>query len=248
MKTAILPAALLAASATAASADGFYWQHLDPDPRPFAVGAMFTSDTEFEGYGVTDVVEAFFESNFLPIEDFLFGELELGIWAHAYGFVDNPNMKAVPHALLDASFNAGYVLRFDNGWAWRLWARPGVYADPSAPAFGCPAGLSFFFTATDELSFELGGTVRPGGSRPRAEAARRKQGGGLLPQHERGAVPRRPERPCAETGGDRIWQRHAPARPGNAGADPAGSLSRPGFARFRPEAPGNDRHFGPCRQ
>ncbi len=162
MKNAFLSAALLATATTAASADGFYWQHIDPDPRPFAFGAMFTSDTEFEGYGVSDVVEGFFESNFIPIEDFLFGELELGVWAHAYGFVDNPNMKAVPHALLDASFNAGYVLRFDNGWAWRLWARPGVYSDPSAPAFGCPAGLSFFFTATDELSFEIGGTVRPG--------------------------------------------------------------------------------------
>ena len=164
MKHAILTSALLAASAAAASADEsyYYWQHIDPEPVPFSFGAALSADTEFEGYGVTDVVEGFFDANFPVIDGFLFGELGLGLHAHAYGFVDNPNMKAVPDMLLAAAFEAAYTIRFDNGWAWRLWGRPGVYSDPSAPAFGCPAGLSFYFTATDELSFELGGTVRPG--------------------------------------------------------------------------------------
>ena len=162
MKRALLSAVLLAASAAPASADGFYWQHIDPSPVPFTFGGMFTADTEFKGYGETDVVEAFAGINFEPIDGFLYGDLSLGLWAHGFGFIDNPNMKAVPDALVDASFNAAYTIRFDNGWAWRLWGRPGLYSDPAAPAFGCPAGLSFYFTATDELSFELGGTVRPG--------------------------------------------------------------------------------------
>lgn len=161
MKTALLSAAVLAA-AIAAPADDLYWQHIDPDPVPFAFGGMFTADTEFKGYGETDVAEAFGEINFLPISDFLAGELELGIRGHMFGFIDNPNMKAIPHMLLDASFDAAYTIRFDNGWAWRLWFAPGVYSDPESPAFGCPLGLSFYFAATDELSFELGGTVRPG--------------------------------------------------------------------------------------
>lgn len=162
MKSALLSAAVLALAVPAASADGIYWQHIDPLPAPWTLGAMFTADTEFEGYGETDVVEGFLGINFTPIEDFLFGELEFGLWAHGYGFIDNPNMKAVPDALLDTSLNAAYTIRFDNGWAWRVWGKPGVYSDPSAPAFGCPAGLSFYFSPVDELSFELGATVRPG--------------------------------------------------------------------------------------
>ena len=162
MKTAAILSAAILSAATVASADGLYWQHIDPEPVPWTLGGMFTSDTEFKGYGETDVAEAFWLVNFLPIEEFLYGELEFGIWAHGYGFIDNPNMAAVPHVLLDASVNAAYTIRFDNGWAWRLWAKPGVYSDPEAAAFGCPAGLSFYFTATDELSFELGATVRPG--------------------------------------------------------------------------------------
>lgn len=162
MKNAFLAAALLAAAVPAASAEGLYWQHIDPQPVPFTVGGMFTGDTEFGRYGKTDVLEAFADVNFTPIEGFLWGELEFGLWAHAYGLIDNPNMEAVPHALLDASLDAAYTVRFDNGWAWRLHAAPGVYSDVENPAFGCPAGLSFYFTATDELSFELGATVRPG--------------------------------------------------------------------------------------
>ena len=161
MKKALSAMAALVLAATS-SADTIYWQHLDPAPVPWALGGLYSPETEFEGYGKTDVVEGFLGINFTPIEGFLFGELELGLWAHGFGFIDNPDMKAVPDALLDASVNAAYVIRFDNGWAWRLWGRPGLYSDPAAPAFGCPAGLSFYFTATDELSFELGGTVRPG--------------------------------------------------------------------------------------
>ena len=161
MKNAILPVLLLSAAASV-SADGLYWQHLDPKPVPFTLGGMFSEDVEFKGYGKTDMVEGFLSVNFEPVDGFLWGELELGVWAHAYGFIDNPDMEAVPDALLDASFDVAYAVRFDNGWAWRLSARPGVYSDPSAPAFGCPAGLSFFFCPTDELSFEIGGTFRPG--------------------------------------------------------------------------------------
>lgn len=160
MKKILTATVLLAAAA--ASADGLFWQHIDPLPVPWTFGGLYSSDTEFDGYGKTDVVEAFFDVNFDPIEDFLFGDLELGLSAHAYGFVDNPDMKAVPDALLAASLDVAYTIRFDNGWAWRLSAHPGVYSDPSAPAFGCPFGLSFFFCPSDELSIELGGTVRPG--------------------------------------------------------------------------------------
>lgn len=157
-----LLASVLLVSATASAGDGIYWQHLDPQPVPFAFGGLYTADTEFEGYGKTDMVEGFLDINFVPIEDFLFGELELGLRAHGYGFIDNPDMKAVPDALLAASVNAAYVIRFDNGWAWRIWGRPGVYSDPSAPAFGCPAGLSLYFAATDDFCIELGAAVRPG--------------------------------------------------------------------------------------
>lgn len=162
MKPAPLIAALLAAAAASAPADGIYWQHIDADPVPWTLGGLYTADTEFEGYGETDVAEGFVGFGFRPIQDFLFGELELGLSGHAFVFVDNPNMKAVPDVLLDASLGVGYAIRFDNGWAWRVRARPGVYSDPAAPAFGCPAGLSFFFAATDELSLEFGATVRPG--------------------------------------------------------------------------------------
>lgn len=163
MKHALFPALLLAASALPAAADGtIYWQHIDPDPVPWTLGGAFTPDTEFEGYGKTDIVEGFFGVNFRPIGDFIFGELDLGFMAHGFGFIDNPDMKAVPDVLLDASFNAAYAIRFDNGWAWKIWAKPGVYSDIEAPAFGCPAGLSLFFAPTDDLSLEFGATVRPG--------------------------------------------------------------------------------------
>ena len=162
MKPTILATLPLLAAASAASADGIYWQHIDPDPVPYYYGGMYSRDAEFGSYGKTDVVEARFGVNFRAIEDFLWGELELGLAAHAFYFVDNPGMKALPDALLDASGNAAYVLRFDNGWAWRLWARPGVYSDPTAPAFGCPAGLSFYFAPTDDFSLQLGAAVRPG--------------------------------------------------------------------------------------
>ena len=158
----ILPALALSFAAAAASADGIYWQHIDPDPVPYFYGGLYSPDTEFGKYGKTDVVEGRFGFDFRAIEDFLWGELELGLGAHAYGFIDNPNMEALPDALLDASVNAAYVLRFDNGWAWRVWAKPGVYSDPTAPAFGCPAGLSLYFAPTDACSLQFGAAFRAG--------------------------------------------------------------------------------------
>lgn len=153
---------IVLAAAVAAAADGLYWQHIDPLPPPWAFGLLYSTDTEFDGYGKTDVAELSFDVDFVPIEDFLFGDLGIDIKSHAYVFVDNPDMKAVPDALLAASLGVAYTIRFDNGWAWRLSARPGIYSDPAEPSFGCPFGLNFYFTATDELCFELGGTVRPG--------------------------------------------------------------------------------------
>ena len=162
MKPTALAAFAFLAAASAASADGIYWQHIDADPVPFFFGGMYSRDSEFGKYGKTDVAEGRIGFNFRPIEDFLWGELELGLGGHAFYFVDNPGLKALPDALLDASVNAAYVLRFDNGWAWRLWAKPGVYSDPTAPAFGCPAGLSFYFAPTDDLSLQFGAALRPG--------------------------------------------------------------------------------------
>lgn len=162
MKHALLATLPLFAAASAASADGIYWQHLDADPVPYFYGGMYSKDVEFGSYGKTDVVEARMGINFRPIEDFLWGELELAVAGHAFYFVDNPGMKALPDALLDASLGAAYVLRFDNGWAWRIWGRPGVYSDPTAPAFGCPAGLSLYFAPTDDCSLQFGAAFRPG--------------------------------------------------------------------------------------
>ena len=155
-------APVLLAAASAASADGIYWQHIDPDPVPYVYAGSYSEDVEFGDYGKTDVVEAQVDLRFRPIEDFLWGDLSLGLGAHAFGFIDKPGMEAVPHALLDSFVEAAYALRFDNGWAWRVWARPGVYSDPVNPAFGCPAGLSLYFAATDAFSVQIGAAVRAG--------------------------------------------------------------------------------------
>ena len=162
-KSAALSVLVLSAAAVRAQDDGsLFWQHLDQDPAPYFFSATGVAETEFGDYGKTEMVEGSFGLKLARTDGFLWGWLDIDLGAHAICFLDNPGMKAIPDALLEAWIAPAYTLRFDNGWAWRVSAAPGVYSACDAPAFGCPASLSLFYAPVDELSFEFGATVRPG--------------------------------------------------------------------------------------
>ena len=94
-----------------------------------------------------------------------------------------------------------------------------------------------------------GGSARRAARRPRIRACARTRTraaearagqAGFLPQHERRPVSRRPARGEPPDGEFFLW-RDESACPGNAGADPAGSVACPDFDPFRRKSPGGDR-------
>lgn len=137
-------------------------QHLDIEESSFFLRGMLTTETEFGSYGKTDVAEGEIGFSLGKIDGFLWGTLGLRGDAHAYWFLDNPGLDAVPDALLDLSITPCYTIRFMTGWSFAFSASPGIYSDPENPAFSCPFTINSYFAACPELSFLIGATFRPG--------------------------------------------------------------------------------------
>lgn len=137
-------------------------QHLDIEESSFFLRGMLTTETEFGSYGKTDIAEAEIGMDFGKIDGILWGTLGLRADAHAYWFLDNPGLDALPDALMDVSATPCYTIRFMTGWSFAFSASPGFYSDASNPAFSCPFTVNSYFAACPELSFLIGGTFRPG--------------------------------------------------------------------------------------
>lgn len=170
MKT--LRSALLAPLAAAAllqpvasSADSIpdlYSQHLDFGSPSYCFSAAYQTDTEFGPYGTTDIIEGDVALNLGQIDGILYGSLGVLANAHAFYFVDNPNMSSLPDSLMDAYLEPYFLIRFMEGWSWRFAARPGIYSDTTAPEFGVPILVEAYFAASPAVSFVIGGQYRPG--------------------------------------------------------------------------------------
>ena len=140
-----------------------YSQHLDADVRNlYTLGATYVSETEFGPYGATDMAEVDLEFRLFRFDEFLWGSFDAWVDAHAIGFIENPDMAALPDAVIDAALDIGQHWRFVNGWSTEVRAAPGIYSDVAEPAFGVPVTLNFYFAVNPDLSLKLGGTFRPG--------------------------------------------------------------------------------------
>ncbi len=140
-----------------------YSQHLDADVRNvYAIGLAYVSETEFGPYGATDMAEADIEFRLFRFDEFLWGSFDAWVDAHAIGFIENPDMGALPDAVIDAALDIGMTWRFVNGWSTEVRAAPGLYSDVAEPAFSIPLTLNFYYAVNPDLSIKLGGTVRPG--------------------------------------------------------------------------------------
>jgi hypothetical protein len=140
-----------------------YSQHLDADRHPvYTFGVMYTKDTEFGSFGMTDMVEANLEYRLFRFDNFLWGSIDAWAVAHGIYFIDNPGMKAIPDCLLDAGIDLGVWWRFVNGWSTEFRAMPGIFSDITEPAFGIPLTFNMYYAFDPTLSLKLGATYRPG--------------------------------------------------------------------------------------
>jgi hypothetical protein len=146
-----------------ASDDDLYSQHLDADVRDiYAYGATYVSETQFGPYGATDIVDADIEFRMFEFNGFLWGAFDAWINAHGMYFLENPDMEALPDALIDAGIDIGQTWRFVTGWSTEIRAAPGIYSDVTSPAFAIPLTLNFYYAFHPQLSLQLGGTFRSG--------------------------------------------------------------------------------------
>ena len=158
-----LAAALLQPVASSAdSIPDLYSQHLDFGSPSYCFSAAYQTDTEFGPYGTTDIIEGDVALNLGQIDGILYGSLGVLANAHAFYFVDNPNMSSLPDSLMDAYLEPYFLIRFMEGWSWRFAARPGIYSDTTAPEFGIPILVEAYFAASPSVSFVIGGQYRPG--------------------------------------------------------------------------------------
>ena len=154
--------AVLAVPVRSEELPDLYSLHLDVARPSYVFSGSFQTDTQFGPYGSTDIAEgeAFFD--FGKIDGILWGTFGLTGHAHGLYFIDNPNMSSLPDGLVDAYVEPSFVIRFTNGWSWRVAAQPGLYSDVTGPSFGCPASVEAYFAASPAFSIVLGGTIRPG--------------------------------------------------------------------------------------
>lgn len=142
--------------------EDLYSQHLDANRRNlYSYGGAYTAETVFGPYGVTDIAEANLEFRLFKFDEFLGGRIDAWMSANLMYFIENPEMEALPDALLAASFDIGQTWRFVNGWSTEIRVAPGIYSDVTSPSFGIPTTLNFYFAVNPELSLQLGGTFRP---------------------------------------------------------------------------------------
>ncbi|MCL1909996.1 MAG: hypothetical protein FWG05_03565 [Kiritimatiellaeota bacterium] len=140
-----------------------YSQHLDaPRRNPYSYGGSYLPKTSFGTYGTTDVVEVSADLRIFKFDNFLLGTIDLWGFGRAMGFIENPDMSSLPDALIEAGLDLGLAWRSEIGWSLEVRAAPGMYSDIAAPAFGCPLTLNLYFCADPTLSFQIGGTYRPG--------------------------------------------------------------------------------------
>ncbi len=109
------------------------------------------SETEFGPYGATDMAEVDLEFRLFRFDEFLWGSFDAWVDAHAIGFIENPDMDALPDAVVDAALDIGQHWRFVNGWSTEVRAAPGIYSDVADPAFGVPVTLNFYFAVNPDL-------------------------------------------------------------------------------------------------
>ena len=139
-----------------------YSQHLDVDTRHrYTFGVAYTADTEFGDFGSTDIIETDLEFRLFRFNEFLFGSFDAWVTSRLLIFVDNPDIDALPDAVLEAAFDIGQVWRFMNGWSMEFRIAPGIYSDITEPTFGIPITMNFYFAVNPELSLLFGGTLRP---------------------------------------------------------------------------------------
>ena len=142
--------------------DDLYSQHLDANVRNvYSYGAAYVGETQFGPYGVTDMVDADLEFRLFKFDEFLGGKFDAWGTGHLIYFIENPGMGSLPDGLIDASLDVGQTWRFVTGWSTEFRAAPGIYSDVTAPSFGIPVTINFYYAFCPELSLQLGATYRP---------------------------------------------------------------------------------------
>ena len=142
--------------------DDLYSQHLDANVRNvYSYGAAYVGETQFGPYGVTDMVDADLEFRLFKFDEFLGGTFDAWGTGHLIYFIENPGMGSLPDGLIDASLDVGQTWRFVTGWSTEFRVAPGIYSDVTAPSFGIPVTINFYYSFCPELSLQLGATYRP---------------------------------------------------------------------------------------
>ncbi|MBO7299282.1 MAG: hypothetical protein J6V41_05680 [Kiritimatiellae bacterium] len=143
--------------------DRAFSQWFDNNIRPvyrFRVGLI--NETSFSSYGATEIVTVDLKSRLFEFVDFLPG-VALDAWVFADGmyFMDNPEISALPDALIAAGLDLGIWWRFSNGFSWELRGAPGVYSDITDPVFSCTATLNLHYSFSENISLIAGAIYRP---------------------------------------------------------------------------------------
>ena len=140
-----------------------YSQWFDNDIRPvFYLRGGLIDETEFVGYGATEIALAEMKARLFKVVDFLPGaSFDTWLFADGMYFIDNPGMSVLPDSLLAAGLDMGLWWRFTNGFSWEFRGAPGIYSDAAAPAFSCTGTLNLHYTMTDKFCLVLGATYRP---------------------------------------------------------------------------------------
>ncbi len=142
-------------------------QHLDVETRgAYAYGFSYSPKTTFGPFGDTHMVGAEFDLRLFRFHEFLGGRFDAWASGQLIGFVDNPDIDALPDALVAVAIDIGQTWRFINGWSTEIRAAPGIYSDITEPTFGIPLTLNCYFAVDPELSVLIGGTFRPGWAVP----------------------------------------------------------------------------------
>ena len=143
--------------------DKTHSQWFDNDIRPvYYFRGGLIDETLFSGYGATEIAIVDLKARLFKIVDFLPGaSLDAWLFADGMYFIDNPGISALPDALLSAGIDLGVWWRFTNGFSWELRGVPGIYSDPTAPAFSCTGTLNLHYTVSENFSLVAGATYRP---------------------------------------------------------------------------------------